>query len=723
MAPSTAEPTRSTQSKASRPTPVMLRIVPAIPLAFSRAPRAPRASVPTTPENTGPSDAPPDHTEASTAVEKLPDEQRLTEAQAPLTPESKASALSQDRPAEDSPGSSSSRVSGVHVEETQNTRGSTVSDEQTEATELNFSPVAPEPTRYPIKELPPPFYPAEHTSTPNSATSSSTPSFQPPMIDTGIHHPRPSTGSIIFGGFPDSSNSSPAPPLGMTGYHPPPPGFAPGNYAPPQFFTPGHSHHPSDPNGHIMFPPMNMPPPVAYGYRRDPPPQHLMGQHQPWYPHANHAPYQMVQQEPYIPLHEPALTNGTAKPSRSASQTSSQTHEGELKHLPEATGLGQVSRLQNGIRHRAVDPEVETSRIARIDYLYSRFGNPEFADRLLQIGFADTAPFFAMPVHSVIVADSKTLALAFSAATERYQDGVKITQLFVDDKFITQQAVTEALKYLYGAPLPIPAKFSQGLQAFDRNAEQVDPYGLARQRMDQALSFSAAGAFLRLPEVANRGIDIALHVLRWDNIERALEFALQGGLSPPWRDAQSESPSIHQPTYDPYSSSLLRGIMAFISLSFPSDFRLNNIAPQLSGSPLIPNLMEPRPSTHHPRLSMIRFGQVPLEDTPRPTFVMTLLSSILLSLPFSVLRSLFDNAALGGKLGWPKVVEVMKSVIEEREDRRKKALEGHSKGALPSGADQQLVENLQWEERVDQSDKVESGFCVARSRRTANGQE
>jgi hypothetical protein len=396
------------------------------------------------------------------------------------------------------------------------------------------------------------------------------------------------------------------------------------------------------------------------------------------------------------------------------SQTSTKTQEGDIKHMPEASGTARFAKVQNGIHRTVTYPEAESYSNELIDYMFSRFGNPEFADRVLDVGSPGKAPFVSIPVHQVIVARSKTLELALSAPTDTYRDGLKVTQLLVEDPFITAQAVMEALKFLYGAPLPLPAKFLQGMQAFDNRAEQVDASGISRQRTDQALGFAAAGVFLQLPAVAHRGIDIALHILRWDNIERALEFALLGGLSPSWIDAQSAPSSPTYPLYDPYSSILLRGILAFISLGFPFDFQLNNAAPQLSGSPFMSSFVESRPPTHHPRLSMIRFGEIPVEDTARPTFATTILSSILLSLPFLVLRSLFDNAALGGKLGWPVLVDIMKAVVEEREIRRIKALKSLNKGAFCSEADQQLLENLSWEERVQPSDRAESGYFLAR---------
>jgi hypothetical protein len=122
MAPYTGEPARATQSKAKKPTPIVPRIVPAIPLALSRTPRA---NGPTTLEESVSASASPDDAEATTTTgaKGLAEERHLVQVQAPLTPESKASALSYDERAADTPRSSPSRASGVNDGQIQHTRG------------------------------------------------------------------------------------------------------------------------------------------------------------------------------------------------------------------------------------------------------------------------------------------------------------------------------------------------------------------------------------------------------------------------------------------------------------------------------------------------------------------------------------------------------------------------------------------------------------------------
>jgi len=146
-----------------------------------------------------------------------------------------------------------------------------------------------------------------------------------------MHHPRPIANSIVFGGYPDSSNSSPVPPAGMIAYPPPPPpGFMTGNFGPPPFFAPGHSHHMSDSNGHTLYSPMVMPPPGAFGFGRDRPPP-LMGQSKQWYPSGAHIPYQVPHPEVFPPRRGPGYVNESAQGSRSPSQASAKAQDGDVK--------------------------------------------------------------------------------------------------------------------------------------------------------------------------------------------------------------------------------------------------------------------------------------------------------------------------------------------------------------------------------------------------------
>lgn len=742
MAPYTAESARPTQSKPNRPIPIIPRIVPAVPLALSRAPRSSR---PITPEDNGPIGAAQDVPEVHQPTDQIPaEEHNLTEGYDPLTPDSKASVLSRGEHGDKTPESSSVGVSDAIVE-TEDTRDDSISDPSCELADevapQSQQETVPEPTNRPSTCL----YPPEKPPTPTSATSSSIPSFQPPNTVT-MHHPRPIANSIVFGGYPDSSNSSPAPPAGMIAYPPPPPpGFMTGNFGPPPFFAPGHSHHMSDPNGHTLYSPMVMPPPSAFGFRRDHPPP-LVGQSQQWYPSGAHIPYQVPHPEVFPPRRGLGYVNESAQGSRSPSQASAKTQDGDAKlstgdHVsgavsatrPEPVCDFRVPQLQNGSLPppvTSVSPDDSVVELA--NHLSSQFGKREFTDYILEVSHADAGIIFSMPVHSVIVTRSPTLASAIVASnTMLIEEALKVVRVSSRDKFINGLAFTEALKYLYGGALLTFVDLVEGLQPFDNSLEDVGPFSVPRQRMDQALSYAAAGFFLQLPNITARGIENAKRLLRWDTVEHALAFALDGGMNPFWGEFGERRQSISSagnsphpgsahftsPTYESYSTSLLRDVIEFIAYSFPIRFSLNTAVYQLSDNPLLPSLVDPRPPTHNPRLNKIQFGDVPIQDASRPSFVTNLLSSILLSLPFHVLQSLFAHHGLGGRLGWPAVVDIMQAVIEERENRRKKALKSYSKAGGPPGSDNRPLESLFWEERVELSSQYGSGFYLVRSRK------
>jgi hypothetical protein len=121
MTPYTAESARPTQSKPDRPIPIIPRIVPAVPLTLSRAPRSSR---PITPEGSGPAGMAQDVPEVHQPTNQIPaEEHNLTEGYDPLTPDSKASVLSRDEHGDKTPESSSVGVSDAIVEETEDTRG------------------------------------------------------------------------------------------------------------------------------------------------------------------------------------------------------------------------------------------------------------------------------------------------------------------------------------------------------------------------------------------------------------------------------------------------------------------------------------------------------------------------------------------------------------------------------------------------------------------------
>jgi hypothetical protein len=251
-----------------------------------------------------------------------------------------------------------------------------------------------------------------------------------------------------------------------------------------------------------------------------------------------------------------------------------------------------------------------------------------------------------------------------------------------------------------------------------------------------ALSYIATGAWLNIHAFAQRGVEIAMTLVQCDTLPTVLAFALEGGLGQMWsaEDGSEERTSTcssddsfgkpetgGSPTYDPHSSALLSRALDFIVHNLPPSFYLNPAAPQSTACPRLPSPSlghESTSSRSDPRLSRIRFGEMSVEDHQRPSFVTTTISSVLLSLPFPLLKYLLEHPVLTGRLGSETVASIMRQVVNEREVRRQRALTRRTMGREDSNmSEAQQVQNLFWEESVEPSLHHRAGFRLARRRR------
>ncbi|ORY14790.1 hypothetical protein BCR34DRAFT_212375 [Clohesyomyces aquaticus] len=465
----------------------------------------------------------------------------------------------------------------------------------------------------------------------------------------------------------------------------PAPGFAAPQFAAP--FHPGHSHHFSNNTAPWLYPPYTMAPPDGLYTGRDYHPSLFSEQN------AVHGVYQGH----FSSAHASASMNGRSHTPRSPARSSAKAqseHDGEPVVVPQ----------QNGVSSAAVDPKIDNTPFELAGYLSSQFGNPEFADFVLQI-HSDGAKLLSMPVHGILVARSQAIASAIRSATpmSRSKDSRTLVDIFASNKLLTIEALNEAMKILYGAPLLSPQAFLYGMRPYHPDGEQAPSFVEARRRMAQVLSYAATGEELQLHSMAARGVEIAKALLRWDTFDQPLCLALESGVPA-------------SGTTDSYKTTLLYDVVNFLAYNFPVDFALFTIAPELAQMPRMPNIIESRHPSHNPRLSKIRFGDVPPEDELKPSHMTRILSSVLLSLPLTVLEYILNHPALANRLGWGAVVQVMQATIEERENRRTKALKQQNKPTQDGALPQPLLENLYWEERVEPSSEHTSGYKLSERR-------
>ncbi|KAF2790648.1 hypothetical protein K505DRAFT_364541 [Melanomma pulvis-pyrius CBS 109.77] len=723
MAPYAVDTAVAARNQPRRPA---IRIVPAIPFAFTRAPASAKRSGPEEPAAEPAAEAATrPAAELHPAVEDEDMEHEKAEelpvhvVQAPPTPDSTASDVNR-APAEE-PTPTSSQAAGLDdAREKSLTR---VSEQQTQDEETETVEDTPVPSHAPANgeqspasppapaELPPPFYPAERPVAQPTASEDPSASFRPSSAHFPPHHTHPSVEGLVFGGTAHESPAVPSTPHELEqSFTRAPPGFAPPPF-PPSFY-PGHTHHPSEPA------------PAPWMYQQFPlvPPESLHSQRReypvpPFQP--GHVAYQGSYQGQFSPPHAPHVLNGTT---RSHSQSPNKTHFGGTKPNSDYEEEPHAAPYQNGTNLQSIDTKMGESPFELASYLSAQFGNPEFADFILQIRSEDI--LLSLPIHGIVVARSPVIAQAIHSrmSTFRTKDSRRLVDILTADTFVTSESLNEAIKVLYGAPLLSVESFLYGLRPFHHDGEQGPTYNEARRRMGQAISYAAAGRALQIRSVQARGIEIIKALLRWDTFDKAIHFGLDGCLPrvPPASRQNGTTPD--QPyagDLDTFEIAPLHDAIEFIAYNFPAPFTLYALAPELRLDPRLPSIVEFRSATHNPRLSRIQFGDAPPQDELKPDNVARSLSSVLVSLPLRFLERLFSHRAAANRLGWTGVVKVMRDVVEEREKRRQKTMKSQLRPMQDGTIPQSLLENLYWEERVEPvepSSTFASGFKISETR-------
>ncbi|KXT05124.1 hypothetical protein AC578_7597 [Pseudocercospora eumusae] len=585
-------------------------------------------------------------------------------------------------------------------------------------------------------ELPPAFVPSAGQDTPQSASSSHSHSRQQPPRLPHAHPNNLSNSGIVFGGI-DSVNSSPAPPPNLSS------AFAPPQYAPPAPYS--HAHHASEPHPPRMAPSVFFHQPPPWGMR-----QAFAPAQSAYHPHA-HMPARPPPREGPRQA-SGSMPNGNGSRSRSDSQSSALAQSAQ-REIQSPVGLDQSIDSARPMFHESrptfpppppprqfpphtphgsqhfPHPDVATAfdnAEAMRSHVSSNFENAELADCHLQITEENGPNRQVVDGHKLILARSPTL-LEIIRKSGSLENGMDKTQLHImlPGRHTRVSAFLEALRYLYGGPLPSFEQYTLGPQAS------------VEDRVQQALQYIATGTWLKLTPLAHRGLEIATNQLQWCTVTTVLEFVMLGGLSQAWTvdDGSEERTSTCSsddsltkpeagglPAYDPYATALLTRLLEFMAHNFPPNFYLDSAAPQSAGCPRLPAQApkhENRPSRSDPRLSKIRFGEHPIEDHSRPSTGTTTISSILLSLPFPLLKYLLEHPILPGRIGAETVASVMRQVVQEREVRRQRTLKGRAANQNTEDTEPHLVQNLYWEESVEFSSQPQHqvGFRLARRRR------
>ncbi|KAH7375517.1 hypothetical protein B0T11DRAFT_10104 [Plectosphaerella cucumerina] len=491
-----------------------------------------------------------------------------------------------------------------------------------------------------------------------------------------LHHPRPSSGSLQFGGF-GSNSSSPVPPH-SAGFGPPP-GLS-GPYDGRRQFQ-GHGHNLSG-HGfpHIMPYGTEFVPVAGASTETLPFPGSNYGPGTPLSYQGSNSPNQPDDSGAFGNFRPPHGPNGIGGHPDEHRHHHHNSHNSHGFNGPPPGMLGgpmppppHVIRMMQ--EAQSTEPWAE--------YLQSQFQDKAFADCTLELRYLDDRESpIQLRGHRLILARSDPIR---SILQSGHHEADPTIVLETSDKHLRSGAFWMAVQRLYGFPLldgPDPHTMGETNMAL---AGGLDV------RFDFALGYAAAGKLLAWPAVVIRGVEIAAHHMTWNTLEKALDFAMTD--LPGRASADQHAPF----AYGRPVEILMDAIISFVISQFPPFFQLDASVTDPAATSRIPRVpvsassRDEQPSKTHSgkvqfgqgaraRPTHIKFGDM---GTPSPPHagngpekyqltaqeqaINTTLSRVLLNLPFAFLKPILEYVE-------PRF-QSLRPVVAEREARRLRALE------------------------------------------------
>ena len=349
--------------------------------------------------------------------------------------------------------------------------------------------------------------------------------------------------------------------------------------------------------------------------------------------------------------------------------------------------------------------ECMSSHVPLVDYLLHQFNVEEFADCHLalvheNLRFEKTT----WSLSSLLLAQSHKLRDLLKPAGLSKERKMYL-EIRLNDRFVTPWAMNSALRVLYGERSEM---FTLALvhSTFEPNAE------IWVISMDACLAFAAAGHVLGLESVVLKGLQTATSILDWDNLEHALSFGLESGpnrrtsasvevipvsayspvwsresnpssavnLTPPSSSAESRPErsrdeglsSFHSHTSEVRSAQDLQTYcLQWMASNLDESWDFDPSARPLADVDRLPTTVESRSPLSKSRLSLIQFGDHPSEMHAKASDRNFLVSSIVLSLPFTALKYMLS-------LGSQPLLRQLHAIVKERERRRQVVLQSKS---------------------------------------------
>ncbi|KAL9606936.1 MAG: hypothetical protein Q9167_008098 [Letrouitia subvulpina] len=327
-------------------------------------------------------------------------------------------------------------------------------------------------------------------------------------------------------------------------------------------------------------------------------------------------------------------------------------------------------------------PGPSDSQFQLTKYLLDETATSDFADCHLHIHHeSDRFEPAVLPLHAVFIAQNEKLRNMLQSTT-RENDGKWHIRLEINNNYVNSSSIKSALQTLYGASAFTYTAFPQNHNTVGGRSKHSALW------MTSALSYAATGHFLGISDVAHRGEHIASAILNWDNIEGALAYAFDDSFDRVW--GSTGAAAVAPENFPSDASEVLLTCLFYIITNTPFGFHFDSSAKSLPAINRLPVDHEPKVSSKE-RLNRIQFGDLPADLTVTCSKQETVISSILISVPFSLLIFIFDRLSIGNDR------QIARLLINEREHRRLAALAHESTKEKQTGS---FTEGMRWRESV-----------------------
>lgn len=524
-----------------------------------------------------------------------------------------------------------------------------------------------------------------------------------PPVPNGLNqafHTHHSNGSIHFGSMHGSQNTSPAPI--QTGVFMAPPAMPTTDPRPAYMPPTANGFSPMQPYGADMmqpaaFDPFGRPTMIAYN-PVDPFPPYSSS-------FNTSTPQSFYEGQPsgqgedggaLFHLHPPnGQPAGAAGPGR---EVRTPSRQGGMMSPPGYSGMAHGYKPPP----RPDLPDLHDDGDRFLDYVRQHFANFEFADCELQLDcVGETAASIQIPGHRLVFARSSALRrLVNELPPASAELSLPTLRLETGSKWLNPNAFYMAAQRLYGMPLLPFALHGRTEPSGFSDA------GTSLEQVEFALSYAAAGDMLSWAPVVLRGCEVASRLVSWNTAEKLMDFALE--------DFIDTGMSEHF-KYGDGSRVILNAVVGFLASKLSPSFQLDKSfddpksyirLPEHPTSPkaatAVPPVAASSPSVQigkgrrSKQIVGIQFGDLSIDEDlnghgaeakahaqAEPNSV---LSRILLNLPFSLLKLIMHPVGSGSSNEWASRDtrhRVLNSAIEVREARRLRAAAAVFRGLVP----------------------------------------